>query len=123
MQTMNSHAPILHPDERVSAFEAVDVINDLCLDAVDRRPSARTLLTLKQAAAHSGISAKVLRRASLAGRIPFIRNGESATAKILLRPHDLDAYVKTLENRRTLSPFAYAECRREAGASGALQPA
>lgn len=70
--------------------------------------------TIKEAAARTGLSKKIVRKAALAGKISFLRNGEGPTARILLSVEHVDAYVARCMNAKVLSPREYAECARQA---------
>lgn len=70
--------------------------------------------TIKEAAARTGLSKKIVRKAALAGKIPFLRNGEGPTARILMLPEDVNKYVARCMNAKVLSPREHAECARMA---------
>lgn len=70
--------------------------------------------TIKQASERTGLSPKIVRKAALTGKIPFLRNGEGPTGRILMLPEDVNKYVARCTNRRVLSPREYAACAREA---------
>jgi hypothetical protein len=70
--------------------------------------------SIKQASERTGLSVKIVRKAALTGKIPFLRNGEGPTARILMLPEDVNKYVARCSNLKVLSPREYAACAREA---------
>lgn len=70
------------------------------------------LLTLKQAAEHTGLSAWELRTGAIAGKYPHIRTGTGKGGKYLFNPEQLEQVLQNLaqENQQRREE-ELSECR------------